>query len=241
MKITAQFLTIFALSVLALATVACQPVMLDSPASSVQAAEAQAPPAQPGGPPTPFPAANQDEELWRQAAVEDLFTAFVFADPLPDAPPIEASGTFGTSGPPSSWVRRDVANICLIDLIFPFAFTGTVSGSAPATKIQIYLMGPCKEGGPGKFDETLLATGTFEGSVNGVEGTFDFIYTASIEGGGDSPGILDARIAILRGTGGLASLRGTLIAEDQLHGSDPNLPDPEYTGLLYFDEAAASE
>lgn len=239
MRSIVQMLTVLFCSGSVLVLSACQPLMLDAPASSAQAAEAQAPPAQPGGPPTPFPAANQDEELWRQQTIEGLFSAFVFADSPQAASPVEASGTFGPAGPPSDWVRRDVGDICLISVTLPFAFTGTVSGSAPATKIQTYLKGPCNVGGPGKFNETLLATGTFEGNVNGNDGTFDFIFAASVESDGNAPGSLDGRVAILRGTGSLASLSGTLITEEQPHG--PELSMHEYTGLLFFDEDAANE
>ena len=225
---------------LILLLVACQPIVLEVPATSAEPAADQ-PPAEPGGPPTPFPVQNPQEERWRQETLDDLLSAFAFPDPLPDTPPIQASGTFGTTGPPSIWTSRNLGDDCIIDLIFPFAFTGTVSGTVSSVRYQIFFQGPCREGAPGRHDEVWQATGTFEGTVDGREGTFDFIYVATVEGGGEAPGIMDARIAILRGTGELETLRGVLITEDHLHGTDPTLPKPKYTGLLYFGEETASE
>ena len=119
------------------------------------------------------------------------------------------------------------SNRCLVEIDSTFKFTGTIDGIATRHTADI-IEGPCDEAaGPGIFQGNASYYGTFnEGTVNGVEGTFDIVGRWSV---GPEKENYQGEIIIIKGYGDLAGLQGVLIETSE------NVFDTEYSGRLHFD------
>jgi hypothetical protein len=94
---------------------------------------------------------------------------------------------------------------CLVTLTATFAFTGTLQGSFTAPFVILH-EAACDQ----PAAETFVSYGTFSGAlVRGDTtrtGTFDFVFAGTIDAASNARGTL----VVLRGTGELERLRGTL-------------------------------
>jgi len=93
-------------------------------------------------------------------------------------------GVIVPAGPPlSPPVRVDSGDSCVIDIILPYIFDGSLQGVAEVN-YRIDVKGPCAQAAPGVFDETWIARGIFTGSP----GDASFVYTADVKAGGKIKG-----------------------------------------------------
>lgn len=90
---------------------------------------------------------------------------------------------------------------CRIELTATFRLEGTFNGKFVAD-FQIVHLGACGE----PADEVFIARGTFTGDVEGATGSFDFVFTGTI----DATGNADGDLVVTRGTGELAGLSGRI-------------------------------
>lgn len=90
---------------------------------------------------------------------------------------------------------------CHIELTATFSLEGTFNGEFVAD-FQIVHLGACGE----PADEVFIARGTFTGDVDGATGSFDFVFTGTI----DATGAADGDLVITRGTDELAGLSGRI-------------------------------
>ncbi len=168
---------------------------------------------------------------WSEQAWDRLGSALAFTgaslpfqqdqpSPLPPAGRSQqASGTFQVASAVPTSVQQ-VGENCLIELDAQFNFQGTLEGSFTA-HFRIVHHAPCGQPGP----ETFEAQGTYQGSVAGAPGTFDFNF----QGGIDAQGNAQGQLVIQRGTGGLTNLHGmlTLTGQAGVGGT--------YVGDIHFD------
>jgi hypothetical protein len=124
-----------------------------------------------------------------------------FGSALADTAPTAVSGPFSVrplSNPPSF---QSLDGLCRINLTATFDFMGNLVGTftAPFTFLQF---GPCTASAVKVFQ----ASGTYVGSVGTATGTFDFLFIGAIDAQHNARGDL----VVLRGTGGLSHLQGTL-------------------------------
>ena len=92
---------------------------------------------------------------------------------------------------------------CIVTAIAPISLTGTLVGTG-APDLEFVADAPCDQLPPTVSFE---GEGTFEGTVNGVSGTFDFEIEGFFE---PVLGTFEAEFDIEEGTGGLADLEGEL-------------------------------
>jgi hypothetical protein len=124
-------------------------------------------------------------------------------------------GILVPAGPPlSPPVRVDAGDSCVIDIVLPYVFAGSLEGTAEIS-YRIDVKGPCAEAAPGKFDETWIARGTF----TGASGDAAFVYVAEVKAGGKTKG----DIVLGQGLTGRLWVSGSL-ANDHL----------EYHGFLEY-------
>ncbi len=84
-------------------------------------------------------------------------------------------GTYAISGPPLERMTTPSGDGCLVNVVLPYEFSGAITGTAEV-HLAVLGQGPCEEMGPGLFDETVAAKGTFTGTVDDKAGTFEFLY-----------------------------------------------------------------
>jgi hypothetical protein len=120
-----------------------------------------------------------------------------------------ASGTFTVVSESVTSVRQ-VGTDCVINLAVVFSFQGTLVGSFnPPANFVLVQQAPCNQSGP----ITFVAAGTFEGTVNGAAGTFNFVFVGSLP----DPQHAQGTLYILGGTGQLSQLSGTLVLTGTPH------------------------
>ena len=141
--------------------------------------------------------------------------------------PIVAEGTTANESIDDIQFIPIAADRCMVEIDGVLIFTGTIDGRARMHTVDI-IEGPCDQiEGPGVFDGNATSRGTFfEGTVNGVEGTFDLIGRWSVDAGGQN---YQGEIVIVKGYGELAGLQG-MVTE-----TSDNIFDTQYSGRLHFD------
>lgn len=140
---------------------------------------------------------------------------------------VPLSGTYDVAGPPIERTAIPVGDDCLINIMLPYWFEGVIQGTAEV-HLGILGKGPCEEMAPGVFDEVIASKGTFNGVVDGKEGSFDFIYTLTAKAGEPFEGLIS--IIPGSGTGELVGVRADLIARGSLSSDEPGT----YEGGYYF-------
>jgi len=119
------------------------------------------------------------------------------------------SGTFMVVSETVQSVQQ-VGTFCIIQLDVVFSFQGSLNGSfTPPADFVLVQQSPCNQSGP----VTFIAAGTFQGSVNGASGSFNFLFTGSLP----DPLHAQGTMLILSGTGELRTLRGTLVLTGTPH------------------------
>lgn len=112
---------------------------------------------------------------------------------------------------------QPVGRNCVIEMDDTLNWQGNFVGvSTQHTKVEHF--GPCDQ----PASEVFQSRGTFQGTVAGVSGTFDF----QIVGIADAQGNVQAPLVILKGTGGLAALRGLVTM------TGPLVPGGNYAGHI---------
>lgn len=138
------------------------------------------------------------------AAVLALPAQTVLADSVQPA-----RGTFKVVNETMTSVQQ-VGTDCVIHLTVVFSFDGTLIGSFnPPANFVLVQRAPCSQSGP----ITFVAAGSFQGTVNGMPGSFDFVFVGSLP----DPQHARGTLYILRGTGELSQLRGTLVLTGTPH------------------------
>jgi hypothetical protein len=147
--------------------------------------------------------------------------------------PFSVGGKLAYAGPPSNLEWRPAGNNCIIDVDVPYVFyDGNLNGLA-STHFRVVSHGACTAdvpANPFENNESLKASGTFVGSVDGKEGSFDFTYEARAWPADPGDLALTGRIVILSGYGELANLHGVLKI-DYVMGEAYDT----YTGQIHFD------
>ena len=128
------------------------------------------------------------------------------------------SGTWQIGSVLSSSVQPAGGN-CIIELDDTLNWMGDLAGTS-TNHTRIVHFGPCDQ----PASEVFQSRGTFQGTVAGVSGSFDF----QVVGVADAQGNVQAPVVILKGTGGLANLRGGV----NLTG--PLFPGGTYSGFVRF-------
>jgi hypothetical protein len=136
---------------------------------------------------------------------------------------IQFALAFDANGNPEVTETPLPDNKCLVHVRGDYLFFGSLEGSGPAA-LEVRSFGPCGYP-PFTFAEHGDIYGTFNGTVAGRSGTFDYHYTFKLDKGERWLG----RITILSGTGELASLHGKL----DIVSTDTATQDP-YTGWVSF-------
>jgi hypothetical protein len=112
---------------------------------------------------------------------------------------------------------------CIVELVDTVGFQGDLVGSS-TNHTRIVHLGLCDQ----PAAETFLTTGTFQGTVDGVAGTFDF----QLHGTADAQGNIQGPLVVLSGTDGLANLHGQI----SLTGSLVSLSGT-YSGDIHFESS----
>jgi hypothetical protein len=101
---------------------------------------------------------------------------------------------------------QPIGSTCHIGLTATFSFMGNLQG-AFTSPFSILHLGACNQAAP----EVFRATGTWTGSVDGVQGSFEFLFAGTIDPAGHATG----ELVVLRGSGGLATLHGAVRLDGQ--------------------------
>lgn len=143
----------------------------------------------------------------------------------PTATPVAAQG--GTSViSAENFSAITIEERCLVELDTMLQFTGTISGQV-ASHVTVLVQNPCDDSPPDTHQQEGFYTGTFiEGTVNGIEGTFDLVGHFSADPGGEN---YAGEIIIVKGYDNLADLQGVLFETSE------NIVDTFYSGELHFD------
>ena len=163
-----------------------------------------------------------------------LVLALIITIPASASPSIAVSGSLPV-GAVFSETFTPKGGVCIVNLDAMLEFrdenggmNAVIVGDAHTQWIIVGKYGgenPCEGAYPGKSDETWTAKGTFEGTVNGIAGSFDFNYNARVKEGGQ----FTAKLNIGQGYGGLANLHGGLNETGDILGQN------SYTGRIHFD------
>jgi hypothetical protein len=120
-----------------------------------------------------------------------------------------ASGTFKVVNETVVSVQQ-VGTDCVIHLTVVFSFQGTLVGSFnPPADFVLVQQAPCNQSGPISF----VAAGTFQGTVNGAAGSFNFVFVGSLP----DPQHAHGTMYIVGGTGELSQVHGTLVLTGTPH------------------------
>jgi hypothetical protein len=100
---------------------------------------------------------------------------------------VPVSGTLAPVGPPSQPPTRvEAGGRCVVDVKQAYEVTGTIAGSL-SVDFRILVDGPC--GSPiGTFDESWIAHGRFEGTLDASEIASRLSYVADVKAGGEVSG-----------------------------------------------------
>ena len=160
------------------------------------------------------------KRLFVFAVVLGLLTVMVSSVSVVGASASEAvSGTWQI-GSSLSWLPQQVGGVCIIEAVDTLNWQGDFVGtSTQHTRIEHF--GPCDQ----PAQEVFQSRGTFEGTVAGISGTFDFVAGGSA----DAQGNTDAQFVIQNGTDGLANLHGV----GALTG--PLFPGGNYSADIHFE------
>ena len=141
--------------------------------------------------------------------------------------PMPIDATYDMPAPPVEGEFTTIEDKCLLPLQAVYEFTGTIEGAANLD-FKILHDGPCVEDMQfGMYDESWIVTGSFEGAVDGREGTFDLFYIAELK----ADHFTGQMVAVPNsGTGELTNLRA-IINFDEMLGDAPPWP---VTGYYYF-------
>jgi hypothetical protein len=152
------------------------------------------------------------------AVVLALLVLAVSSASASDSQSVSGTWQFGSLTPISA---QPVAGNCIIELGYTQNYQGDLAGSVTG-QVRIMHFGPCDQ----PAAEVFHSEGTFQGTVDGVSGTFDF----QLQGDAYSQGHLQGSLVILTGTDGLANLRGRIAIAG-------NLPDRSgtYSGDVHFE------
>jgi hypothetical protein len=135
---------------------------------------------------------------------------------------IRAEGTVSGEFDFADRTATDIDGKCLIE-IKPYKrhFEGTLEGTG-TENLTILSQGPCEGIYPGKYDDRFWFSGTFEGKVDGREGTCRYAGRARTWAG--SPPIMKIRMTFFRCKAELKGMTGVL---------HTTWEDP-YWGWIYF-------
>ncbi len=135
---------------------------------------------------------------------------------------IPAEGTIEPNGPPQQRpIRVDAGESCIVDVKQAYIVNGTLSGLFDID-YRILVIGPC--GSPvGTFDEEWIARGSFAGTINGVSGSGNFTYTATVKAGGEVSG----QIVLGQGLGGDLRVHGNSSGGKLAYEGQLTLVEPE--------------
>lgn len=142
--------------------------------------------------------------------------------------PIQAE--YVLAGPPIEESATEIDGECLLNLVFPWEIEGNLQGTA-VTDYKILLHGPCDNSGEiGEFDESWIYSGSFDGELDGKDGTFDYYAFGEI-----NDQLLTGQLAIVPGSGGgeLTNIAGVLSFEEVVGGDEPT----PLSGYYYFNPA----
>jgi hypothetical protein len=152
-----------------------------------------------------------------------LLLTLVLTVPASAGRPIWAEGTAGLVF--GSWESRTTTDIdgkCLIEVKRAHRlFEGTITGEG-IEDFKVIAQGPCEGIYPGRYDDRFWVRGTFEGVVDGREGTCRYVAHGRIWAG--DPPTEKTRRTFLRCKGGLEGMTGVLHS---------NWED-EYWGWIHF-------
>ena len=166
------------------------------------------------------------------AAVLALAAVLILAIPVSATQPYEVSGKMEWAGPPTNMSLREAGNNCFIEADLPYRFfDGNLEGIA-GFHFNIVVHGvTCAASGPNQGHiGTLQARGTFEGSVDGKEGTLELLFTMQEYSGDPGDLGLSGTVVILSGTGELANLHGVLEVTNFIGDTFDT-----YSGGIHFD------
>jgi uncharacterized protein DUF3224 len=110
---------------------------------------------------------------------------------------------------------------CIIELVDTASFQGDLVGTS-TNHTWIMHMGPCDQ----PAAEVFHSQGTFQGTVAGVSGTFDF----QLQGDADAQGNVQGPLVVLNGTEGLTNLQGRITLTLQLSTGGGT-----YSGDIHFE------
>jgi hypothetical protein len=126
------------------------------------------------------------------------------------------SGTWQV-GSISALTQQPVGGSCIIEAAITLNWQGDLEGIS-TDHIRIMHLGPCDQPASEVFGET----GTFQGTANGISGSFDL----RLLGYADAQGNIQGQLFILTGTGGLANLHGGITL------TGPLFPGGTYSGHI---------
>jgi hypothetical protein len=149
-------------------------------------------------------------------------------------------GSGRVPGPPPTFT--EAGKTCFVEGDFWYEWGGDIAGLS-THHARIVSHGPCyleDSGIPypkGSFRENLMMRGTFDGTVAGREGAFEYILVlefAPVAGGpAERPNFdIEGRLVVLDGMGGLAGLHGVVRMEG---GQRDGVPSLGYEGEIHFD------
>ena len=121
---------------------------------------------------------------------------------------IWAEGTASSEFDFADRTTTDIDGKCRIE-IKPYVrhFEGMLVGTG-TEDIRVLSQGPCAGIYPGKYDDRFWFRGTFEGEVDGRQGTCRYVGQAETWAG--APPIMDVHITLLGCTGELQGMHGVL-------------------------------
>lgn len=165
----------------------------------------------------------------------------VLAVPASATPPTNVSGTWrGTQRIGEITFTPRGKNACVIEGDWGMMWSGDISGTGQ-NHIRIISHGPCAdENGnlypKGSFMENLHYTGSFYGTVQGREGSFEFVQQVKftpVDGGtAEAPDFdVEGHMTILSSASGLEGLRGVLTLAGSRRDSVGSLT---YEGKIHF-------
>jgi hypothetical protein len=121
---------------------------------------------------------------------------------------IPAAGTAWSEFDFADRTATDIGGKCRIE-IKPYVrhFEGTLEGTG-TENLTVLSQGPCEGIYPGKYDDRFWFKGTFEGTVDGREGTCRYVGHAETWAG--DPPVMDIRMKLISCTGELQGMNGVL-------------------------------
>jgi hypothetical protein len=137
-----------------------------------------------------------------------LLLTLLLAVPASAGQRIPAEGTASSEFDLADRTTNDIGGKCRIE-IKPYVrhFEGTLEGTG-TEHLTVLSQGPCADIYPGKYDDRFWFKGTFEGMVDGREGTCRYVGRGETWAG--DPPIMDIRVKLMRCKGELQGMNGKL-------------------------------